>query len=144
MPDPLPLKIFLASFKYVPRLAVSLVVENNRGEVLLARRAIPPEKGSWHMPGAFVLKNEPIRDCIKRIAHKEFDLTIRPTSVRLLGLFDDIHNDPRGHVVDAVYRLKVSEPPKLTKETRELKFFRKLPRVIGFNHGKTLRGLGYR
>jgi ADP-ribose pyrophosphatase YjhB (NUDIX family) len=143
-PKLLPLKIFLQTFKYAPRLAVGLVVVNNKHEVLLARRAIPPGKGEWHMPGGFVLKGESLDRCIRRIAKKELRVTARYGSVKLLGLFDNLNKDPRGHVVDAVYQMKIKVKPGTTKETQELQFFKKLPARIGFNHGATLRKLGYK
>jgi ADP-ribose pyrophosphatase YjhB (NUDIX family) len=143
-PKLLPFDVFLQSFKYVPRLAVGLLVVNNKREVLLARRAIPPGKGAWHMPGGFVLKGETLQNCIRRVAKKELGLVVKGGSVKLLGLFDDIDKDPRGHAIDAVYEIKSKTIPNTTEETWELKFFKKLPAHIGFNHRDTLRKLGYR
>ena len=144
MPKRLPLKIFLKTFAYAPRMAVSLIIESKKKEVLLARRAIAPLKGKWHLPGGFVLKGESINECIKRVASKELGLRVNPSSATLLGLFDDLDKDPRGHVIDAIYKLKISAFPKTTEETQELKFFKKLPPRMGFNHAETLRKLGYK
>ncbi|MBI5220353.1 MAG: NUDIX domain-containing protein [Candidatus Liptonbacteria bacterium] len=73
----LPYRTFLRTFRYVPRLAVSLVIRNRQGAVLLTRRAIPPSPGSWHMPGGFLLKGETIRQCIKRIFQRELNSGLR-------------------------------------------------------------------
>lgn len=143
MIKPLSQKIFLKTFDYVPRLAISLIIENKKSQVLLARRAISPKKGSWHMPGSFVLKGELLQNCIKRIILKELGLKINTKSAKLVGVFDDLHKDPRGHVVDVIYKLKINVMPRPTKETKEVKFFTTLPSRIGFNHGDTLRTLGY-
>lgn len=99
------------------------------------------------MPGSFILKGESLQRCIQRIAQKELNLKVNPKSAKLIGVFDDLHKDPRGHVVDIIYKLKINAIPRQTEETeetKEVKFFNKLPSLIGFNHGDTLRGLGYK
>ena len=144
MPKLLPLKTFLKTFEHAPRLAISLIVKNKKHEVLLARRAIPPKKGSWHMPGGFVLKGEALAQCMARIGKKELGLKIDSRAAKLLGAFDDLHKDPRGHVVDLIYEITVNTLPVTTEETQEIRFFKKLPAPIGFNHGETLRSLGYK
>ncbi len=138
------MKVFLKTFEYAPRLAISLVVVNKKNEVLLARRAIPPQIGMWHLPGAFVLKGESLAQCVKRISKKELGLSVDPRRAKLMGVFDDLHKDPRGHVVDVIYKFTISTPPTVTKETKEIKFFRKIPAPIGFNQGDTLHSLGYK
>ncbi len=144
MIKPLPLKLFLKTFDYAPRLAISLVVLNARGEVLLARRAIAPGVGSWHLPGGFILKGESFQQCIQRLVRKELGLKMSAKLAKQTGAFENLHKDPRGHVVDLIYILKVSAAPRPTKETQEIKFFKKLPAVIGFGHGDILRELGYK
>ena len=49
---------FINSFKLIPRLAVDLIVENKKGEILLSKREMEPYLGYWHIPGSFLLKNE--------------------------------------------------------------------------------------
>jgi len=138
------MKVFLKTFEYAPRLAISLVVVNKKNEVLLARRAIPPKIGTWHLPGAFVLKGELLAQCVKRISKKELGLSVDPKKAKLMGVFDNLHNDPRGHVVEVIYKFTAKTLPTVTKETKEVKFFRKIPASIGFNQGDTLRSLGYK
>ncbi len=152
-PRKLPYKKFLESFKYAPRPAVNLLVEREK-EVLLAKRRKSPFAGSWHLPGSFVLKGEGLMDCVKRVAKEELGVPVK--NVEPAGVFDDIEGDPRGHVVDLVYRCRVSkgltlayakvrpfEKLKAVGDTAEIRFFTKLPENIGFNHRETLRKLGY-
>lgn len=69
------------------------------------------------------------------------------SKMSLLGAFDDLEGDPRGHVVDLAYGLIIKDPSQIkpTKETSEVMFFDrdKLPKDIGFNHRDTLHKLGY-
>lgn len=140
---------FLETFKKVPRLAVNLIISDDDRRVLLTRRNIPPFSGSWHLPGSFLLKNESIADAQRRVAKDEFGFELdEGTNLSLLGVFDDLDSDPRGHVVDLAYGLIIKDYSQIkqTKETSEVKFFDrdKLPKNIGFNHRDTLHILGYR
>ena len=144
-PKRLPQKLFLEAFKYTPRLAVCLLVKNEKGEILLTRRAIPPQKGAWHYPGTFLWKHEKISECFKRLFKDEFGMHLNGKArLKFLGLFENIHKDPRGHVIDAMWKYKISSAEKIipTAETREARFFKKLPQRIGFNHRDTLKKLG--
>lgn len=140
-------KEFEKSFEKVPRVAVNLIVTDIDNRVLLARRNIPPHECDWHFPGSFVLKNESINEALKRVAKNEvgMDLT-EEIDLKLLGNFDDINGDPRGHVIDMAYGMQIGDTSKIvaTKENIEVKFFDKLPENIGFNHRDTLEKLGYK
>lgn len=146
MAKKLPQKLFLQTFKYVPRVAFNLLVRNKSGEILLAKRLSPPFADSWHMPGSYLLRGETINECIKRIAKDELGIDLNGQDTEFLGLFEDLDKDPRGHVIDIVYGALVKGKIQFKPlgETKELKFFKKLPVKIGFNHKKTLNQLGYK
>ena len=121
-PQKLPYEQFLKTFELAPRVAVNLLIEGevcetSRGkkEILLTRRKKPPFAGSWHLPGSFVLKGESLMDCVQRVANEELGLKVK--NATLVGVFDDIDGDPRGHVVDLVYQIR----PGLFKKARPLK-----------------------
>ena len=139
----LPYKTFLQTFKHVPRLAVSLVVVNGDKEVLWAKRGIPPLKDHWHLPGSFVLKGESLKECVKRVVKNELAYTLPKKELKLVGVFDDLSGDPRGHVVDVVYELQVSKDFKIlnNKENKELVFLKKIPRPVGFKHDLIVKNL---
>lgn len=135
---------FLKTFEHVPRVGISLLVKDKNGRILLTKRAKPPLEGLWHIPGSFLFKLETINDCLQRVAIDELNLNLF-AKPQLLGVFDNIDKDPRGHVVDIVYGATVGDDflPKPHKDTLEAKFFDKLPSNIGFNHAETLKKLGY-
>lgn len=147
MPKRLSQEEFEKSFENVPRAAINLIVTEINGRVLLTRRNIPPCEGSWHFPGSFVLKNETIDEALKRVVENELGMDlVEEVNFKLLGNFDDINGDSRGHVIDMVYGMQISDVSKIvaTKENIEVGFFDKLPKNIGFNHRNTLEKLGYR
>lgn len=136
---------FEKSFEYAPRVALNILVKNSKGEILLTKRAIEPEKGSWHYPSGFVLKNETLNNCFERISSKELGFKLNFTKSKLLGIFENIKGDERGHILDLIYEYKFSKNIifDLTKETSEIKFFDKLPLRIGFSQRNILNQLGY-
>lgn len=146
MAQKLPLKTFLETFKFAPRPAVSLLIENNERYVLLTKRLKPPFANYWHLPGSFIVKNETIGECIRRIAKEELGIKVKHVKPKLSGVFENLDKDPRGHVIDIIYAIKLSRTiePKPIGYTKEIKFFKKLPTNIGFNHHETLAKLGYK
>jgi 8-oxo-dGTP diphosphatase len=141
----LPLEQFLETFTWAPRLALCVHVQNSRGEVALAQRAIEPGKGSWHYPGSFLLKDEPLRECLARVLESELGIVRSDFNSELIGLFENLDRDPRGHVVDAVYRITYSDDVVVnaTQETQSAAFFAKIPEDMAFGHDTYLESLGF-
>jgi ADP-ribose pyrophosphatase YjhB (NUDIX family) len=131
---------FLETFELVPRVAVNVILVNSKNEIALVRRNIQPEFGTWHMAGAFLLKNESLSDCILRIASKELGLKALDTSNGHFYVFEDMKDDPRGHVIDLAYVLSIPDGIEIssTPENNEVNFFDKLPDNMGFNHAETV------
>lgn len=144
MPQKLPFGEFLKTFEKVPRVAISLLVENSEDAVLLTKRSIPPEKGSWHLPGSFILKDERIEECIKRILKTELGCESK-FSYKVEKVSENLSYDPRGHVIDIIYRVEEAQIiPQETEESAEVKYFKHLPKDIGFNHLEVLHTLQYK
>jgi len=145
MPKKLPYDIFLKTFDLVPRVALSLIISDSQNKVLLTKRDIPPFPGSWHIPGSFLLKNESINDCLMRVAKKELGFVLDVKKTKLLGVFEDLNKDPRGHVIDIMYGYKMEYIHiKSVGDSEEIRFFAKLPPNISFNHRETLIELGFK
>jgi len=138
-------KKFLETFKYSPRVALNILVKNKKGEILLTKRAIKPQKGYWHYPGGFILKGERIDDCFKRISKTELGITLDPKKKKSLGVIENLKGDERGHILDLIYEYNIDDnlDLKSNTQTMEFEYFYKLPPKIGFNHKKTLHELGY-
>jgi ADP-ribose pyrophosphatase YjhB (NUDIX family) len=63
------------------------VVADDQGRVLLTRRAQPPFKGYWDLPGGFVGEAEHPRDAVKRELKEETGLEVEPRD--LVGIWTD-------------------------------------------------------
>lgn len=140
----LPFKTFLKTFKFVPRVAVNLLVKNSSKQILLTKRAKPPFAGYWHIPGSFLLKGEKLADCIERVAREELGIKLEKEKVKLLGVFEDLDKDERGHIIDVIYCYQLTENNLSLKpigDTKAIEFFSKLPSNIGFNHKEYLNNM---
>ena len=128
---------FLKSLELAPRIVVELLIENKQKEPLLIKRIDKPYIGYWHLPGGFLLKNESIQNCIKRLAKEEVGLNYHSTDYKMLGLFENIKGDSRGHILHYVVKLKSNKQP-------QGRFFEKLPKKTISYQKRFLRELGYK
>ena len=65
--------------------------------VLLARRANPPSKGEWSLPGGVVELGEFIEEALRREIREEVSITMEVGG--LVGVYDKIFRDGRGRVL---------------------------------------------
>ena len=80
--------------------ASGLVVDD-RGRILLARRAIEPDHGKWDLPGGFLDEGEDPRDALRRELLEETSLEVEPTR------FFDVVVDRYGDGDDAQHTLNL-------------------------------------
>jgi ADP-ribose pyrophosphatase YjhB (NUDIX family) len=60
-----------------PKLAVGTVIVDNKGRIVLVRRAIEPGYGKWVFPGGYVDRGEEVRHAAIREALEESGLSVR-------------------------------------------------------------------
>jgi len=119
----LPYAEFMAIYHKVPRAAVDLVIITKEG-VLLTKRAIPPYKGMWHIPGGTILLNEPVKHAIDRIAKDELGVKVK--IIKPLGIIEYFEEDGRHTVSNAHLVEIVSGKLRGSKQGEEIYFFDKI------------------
>jgi 8-oxo-dGTP diphosphatase len=92
-------------FPATPALTADCVVFDERGRVLLVRRANEPFKGSYALPGGFVDVGERVEDGCRRELSEETGLHVG--ELRLIGVYSDPNRDPRGHTCSVAYLARV-------------------------------------
>lgn len=134
-------KQFTASFAHVPRVALVLLIVNRQNQFLLTKRAIEPGSGMWHLPGSFLLKDEQIAQCLERIGPQELGFTLSAKDCRLVHVSENLESDPRGHVIDIIYKYRLLREISLSAwgDSAELGFFFTIPQGVGFNHVEILQ-----
>ncbi len=137
---------FLLSLRLSPRLSLELILEHPREGTLLILRDKPPFENNWHLPGGFLLRGESIADCFKRISKDELGRSVEVEKGEFLGLFENIDDDPRGHILHYVSRFKMKDSKQWFGPTKEGKkaFFKKLPKKVIPYQRDFLNKLGYK
>lgn len=132
-----------------PASAVDLIVENEKGEILLIERKHEPYQGMWALPGGYLdcgKENLPQAGC--RELEEETDLVVKPVDLELVDVRSDPRRDPREHVIAHVYKvLRYSGEVKAGDDAANARWFARseLPR-LAFDHagilGNYLEGNG--
>ena len=79
-----------------PRLTVDAVVFNDRGDILLVRRAGMPFAGCYALPGGKVEEGETVEQACVRELREETGLR-HSRDLTLIGVYSHPNRDPRGH-----------------------------------------------
>ena len=56
---------------------------------------------------------------MKRLAKTEVGINLDVGKTNLLGVFEDLDEDPRGHVIDVIYGLELNDPAGLTNKSKQ-------------------------
>lgn len=98
-----------------PLVSIDLVVENEKGSILLGLRTNKPAKGFWFVPGGRILKNETMNAAFKRLTMQELGKEVDIQSAQCLGPFEHFYSDcvfgddVSTHYVVLGYKIHVQE-----------------------------------
>ena len=110
--------------KYFPFSCVDIVLLRD-DSVLLTKRAIPPYRGKWHLPGGIIRRNETMRKAVKRIGRKELQVDVK--IIRFIGSFEN-PNRYRHDISHCFLCATRTGLIKLDSESSRAKFFQKIPK----------------
>jgi NADH pyrophosphatase NudC (nudix superfamily) len=110
-----------------PKLCNSVILENEKGEILLVRRARDPHKGLWDLAGGFVDLSENLESSVHRELMEE--LHIKIDQIRYLGSVHDsyIYQGITMQTLCALFFGKIDSnaPIKVDDDVSESHFFAK-------------------
>lgn len=89
--------------------AVVAIIENENNDILVARRAKDPAKGTFDLPGGFIDMYESAEEAMKREVEEETGLKVN--SMQYLYSIPNIYNysDFEVHTVDMFFSCKVND-----------------------------------
>ncbi|MCU7554439.1 GDP-mannose mannosyl hydrolase [Alteromonas sp. ASW11-19] len=106
---------FTAVIDNTPLVSIDLVVENDKGEVLLGFRNNRPAQGLWFVPGGRILKNESLDQAFLRLSEHELGVGYARANANLLGVYEHFYEDsvmgshPSTHYVVLGYHLEIGD-----------------------------------
>lgn len=123
----IPRSLYKKILRVMPNLAVDVVLVH-RGTFLLLRRAIPPRKGEWWIPGGRVVKGESPEKSAKNKIYEETGVRVRLT--KLLGV-DSIYERRWGIRVQTCTFVYLARPIKSLRirtnfNNKEYQWFKKV------------------
>jgi len=122
-----------------PKVVTMVVVEDERGDVVVGRRSIEPGYGLWCLPGGYVNDDEHPADSALRECREEIGAEVEITG--LLGVYH-IHRSGAPSMVGIGYRarLRSGERPVAGAEMLEVGAFPgdRLPELVFDSHRRAV------
>lgn len=78
---------------YTPLIALDLIIENNKGQVLLGQRLNKPAQGYWFVPGGRILKDETMAQAFSRLSKEELGVELQLSNASLIGPYEHFYDD---------------------------------------------------
>jgi 8-oxo-dGTP diphosphatase len=119
-----------------PLLTVDCVVFDRANRLLLIKRAKPPFKGAYALPGGFVDLGETVEAAALRELREETE--IEGKIVSLIGVYSDPKRDPRVHTVSVAFLVRPRSIKVVGSDDAESAEFVEGWRALklAFDHGK--------
>ena len=118
-----------------PSLAVALIAFNKEGEVLLNKRKIAPNPGSWDTVGGFVNVGETVEQAIKREFKEETQAEC--DILRYWGSYPDVYGLEQSATINLFFEVIIVSGKLLASDdAAELRFFPldQLPKNLAFKN----------
>jgi ADP-ribose pyrophosphatase YjhB (NUDIX family) len=123
-----------------PKVVTMVVVEDERGDVVVGRRSIEPGYGLWCLPGGYVNDDEHPADSATRECREEIGADVEVTG--LLGVYHIRKRDAPSMVgIGYRARLRPGEVPIAGSEMLEVAAFpgSEVPELVFTSHRQAMR-----
>ncbi len=120
---------FSQIIKNTPLIAIDLIVENDKNQILLGKRINEPALGLWFVPGGRVFKDESLDHAFERIAKEELHLDLHRSDAKFYKIYEHFYDnnvfnsDFTTHYIILSHKIRVNKLPKLDKQHSQSKWF---------------------
>ncbi len=127
---------FTTVVRATPLVSIDLIVENERGEILLGRRNNRPAQGYWFVPGGRVQKNETLAVAFARLTQAELGQRFAMAQGQFHGVWQHFYDDNFSgadfstHYVVLGFRLRVEEQALRLPDEQHSEYRWQLPSVL--------------
>lgn len=115
------------NFYINPAPTNALIIENEKGEILLAKRKFEPKKGLLDLPGGFIEINESVEESSIREAKEELGINV--TDVKYFKSYPDdyLYQDVNIKVLGLTLTAKIEGDQKIvaSDDVEEVEFYKK-------------------
>lgn len=120
-----------------PVPVVLAVAHNDKGEILLVKRGVEPEKGKWALVAGFLEVGESPEEGILRELREEAGLTGKLE--KLLNVYSQ-DSERYGSIIAVAYLIKVEGTPEPGDDAEDARFFqiKKIPDLPFESHRRAL------
>jgi len=121
--------IFSNVIENTPLISIDLIVENDKGQILLGKRINEPALGYWFVPGGRIFKDESLDDAFIRTVKEELGLNIERKDAIFdktyehfyeNNVFDDKFST---HYIVLAHKIKIDNLPILNNQHSNYKWF---------------------
>jgi len=109
--------VFSTVIKNTPLISIDLIIENDKGQILLGKRVNEPAFGYWFVPGGRVFKDEELNLNIQR-KDAIFDKTYEHFYEN--NVFNDRFST---HYIVLAHRIKIDTLPMVNNQHSDYKWF---------------------
>ncbi len=135
---------FKQIYAKVPRLTVEVIIKNQKGEILLTKRAIPPCQGQWHLPGGTVRLGESLLAAVRRVSEREVGLRVDDARLKGYIEYPSHYSSGQGYPVGIAFEVtKYGGSVTIDADAEAWDWFRQLPKNLHRDQDTFLLESGY-
>ena len=121
--------IFSQVVENTPLIAIDLLVQNDKKQILLGKRTNEPALGYWFVPGGRIFKDESLDDAFERTVEEELYLNLQRTDAVFDKTYEHFYNNNvfndnfSTHYIVLAHKITINKLPSVNKQHSRYRWF---------------------